>query len=81
MNIKDLILDHYPSSKTAKDIKSAKLIDGRFIIIELEDGSSSFYEVSDDKLYVYKRTEVTSISDYKKWVQIFRETKLNDLLS
>lgn len=81
MSIKEMIKSYYPNNKIANDIKIAKMIDDRFIYVELNDGSATFYELKQDKFFVYKRSEVTSISDYKKWVQIFRETKLNDLLS
>jgi hypothetical protein len=81
MNIKDLILEHYPDSKHASEMKFAKLLDDRFIYAELNDGSGTFYEIKKDRLYVYKRHEVNNLSDNKKWFQIFRSAKLNQLLN
>ena len=81
MNIKVLILEQYPDSKHANSIKFAKLLDGRFIYAELNDGSGAFYEIKQDKLYVYKRNEVTNLSDNKKWFQIFRAAIINELLN
>ena len=80
MNIKELIQEQYPNSKHANTIKVAKLIDDKFIYTELNSGASVFYEIREGKLYIYKRNEVTNREDNERWLQIFRESKLNDLL-
>lgn len=80
MNIKELIQEQYPNSKHANTIKVAKLIDDKFIYTELNSGSSVFYEIREGKLYIYKRHEVTNREDNERWLQIFRESKLDELL-
>ena len=80
MNIKELIQEQYPNSKHADSIKVAKLIDDKFIYTELNSGASVFYEIREGRLYIYKRNEVTNREDNERWLQIFRESKLNDLL-
>jgi len=80
MNIKELIQEQYPNSKHANTIKVAKLIDDKFIYTELNSGASVFYEIREGRLYIYKRNEVTNREDNERWLQIFRESKLNDLL-
>ena len=79
MDIKNLILEQYTGNK--HEIKFSKLLDDRFIYVELNDGSGAFYEIKKDRLYVYKRHEVNNLSDNKKWFQIFRSAKLNQLLN
>jgi hypothetical protein len=80
MNIKELIQQQFPNSKHADSIKSSKLLDDRFIYTELNSGASVFYEIREGRLYIYKRHEVTNREDNERWIQIFRESKLNDLL-
>jgi hypothetical protein len=80
MNIKELIKKQFPNSKHADSIKSAKLIDDKFIYTELNSGASVFYEIREGKLYIYKRNEVTNREDNERWLQIFRESKLDELL-
>ena len=80
MNIKELIQEQFPNSKHANTIKVAKLIDDKFIYTELNSGASVFYEIREGRLYIYKRNEVTNREDNERWLQIFRESKLNDLL-
>jgi hypothetical protein len=80
MDIKELIQQQYPNSKHADSIKSAKLLDDRFIYTELNSGASVFYEIREGRLYIYKRHEVTNREDNERWLQIFRESKLDELL-
>ena len=80
MNIKELIQEQFPNSKHANTIKVAKLIDDKFIYTELNSGASVFYEIREGKLYIYKRHEVTNREDNERWLQIFRESKLDELL-
>ncbi len=80
MSIKEMIKSYYPNNKIANDIKIAKMIDDRFIYVELNDGSATFYELKQDKFFVYKRSEVLSLKDNKNWLQIFRQAKLNNIL-
>ena len=80
MNIKELIQEQFPNSKHANTIKVAKLIDDKFIYTELNSGASVFYEIREGRLYIYKRNEVTNREDNERWLQIFRESKLNYLL-
>ena len=80
MNIKELIQEQYPNSKHANTIKVAKLIDDKFIYTELNSGASVFYEIREGRLYIYKRHEVTNREDNERWIQIFRESKLDELL-
>jgi aminoglycoside phosphotransferase len=54
-HIQQQILEQYPDSKHASEMKFAKLLDDRFIYAELNDGSGTFYEIKKDRLYVYKR--------------------------
>jgi hypothetical protein len=81
MTIKEILIEQYPDSKHVNNIKFCKLLDNRFIYLEFYDGNSSFYEIKKEKLYFYKKEEVYSELDTKKWIQIFRESKLNNLLS
>ena len=80
MNIKELIQEQFPNSKHANTIKVAKLIDDKFIYTELNSGASVFYEIREGRLYIYKRNEVTNREDNERWLQIFRESKLDELL-
>jgi hypothetical protein len=80
MNIKELIQEQFPNSKHADSIKLAKLLDDRFIYTEFNNGTSAFYEIREGKLYIYKRHEFANREDNKKWIQIFRESKLDELL-
>ena len=80
MSIKELIQEQYPNSKHADSIKLVKLLDNRFFYIEFNNGTSAFYEIREGKLYIYKRNEVANREDNKKWLQIFRESKLDELL-
>ena len=80
MNIKELIQEQFPNSKHANTIKVAKLIDDKFIYTELNSGASVFYEIREGRLYIYKRHEVTNREDNERWLQIFRESKLDELL-
>ena len=80
MNIKELIQEQFPNSKHANTIKLAKLLDNRFVYIEFNNGTSAFYEIREGRLYIYKRNEVTNREDNERWLQIFRESKLDELL-
>ena len=80
MNIKELIQEQFPNSKHANTIKVAILIDDKFIYTELNSGASVFYEIREGRLYIYKRHEVTNREDNERWLQIFRESKLDELL-
>ena len=80
MNIKELIQEQFPNSRRANTIKVAKLLADKFVYIEFNSGASAFYEIREGRLYIYKRYEVSNLSDNEKWIQIFRESKLNDLL-
>jgi len=89
MNIKEIIQEHYPGTSQLgltdyvyiAKIKFSKLLDDRFIYVEFYDGEGVFYEMKQDKLYSYKRHEIIGTSDNKKFTQIFREAKLNELLN
>jgi len=81
MSIKEILIERYPNSKHVNNIKFCKLFDDRFIYLEFYDGKGIFYEIKKEKLYVYKKEEVYNELDTKKWIQIFRESKLNNLLS
>ena len=52
----------------------------KFIYTELNSGASVFYEIREGRLYIYKRNEVTNREDNERWLQIFRESKLDELL-
>jgi len=80
MNIKELIQEQFPNSSRANNINLVKLLDNRFVYIEFNSGASAFYEIREGRLYIYKRHEVVNREDNERWLQIFRESKLNDLL-
>lgn len=82
-DILDLLKKHYPNSSVVEQIKSAKLINNNLIYIEVNnDGiiKSNIYEIVDDNLYLYKRSEVLSKSDVFKFKSIFRELKINEIV-
>lgn len=43
-------------------------------------GASVFYEIREGRLFIYKRNEVVNREDNERWLQIFRESKLDELL-
>lgn len=79
-NLLELLKKHYSNSSLIEDIINAQRIGNNFIYIELFDGRSAIYELCNDNLYLYKKSETISKTDAFKIKSIFRELKIDEII-